>query len=288
MPVPEHVLRADVGGQVRLLGYDIELLSARPGQAFRFTLYWEAQRAMDRDWSVFCHVVDLGTGLSIATRDRYPGQGLVASSLMSPGLRWADDYVVDLPETAYAPTDALLEIGLYDVENGERPPILIEEGEGTVVENALRFQPVHIVPRSGDLPNPVRLNFEDKLVLTGWDLDRRVVVPGESIELVLHWTCPSSMKEMYTVSAQVLSPGGAKIAQWDSWPGEISTASCSAGQQIVDHKVLSIAPDVSPGAYDLQILVYDGATMKRARIINAEGRVLPNDFHILDRIRVSQ
>ena len=61
---PQHVLRADVGGQVRLLGYDLEgissdgLLRVLPGEAVRLSLYWESQAYMDRDWSIFLHLLD--------------------------------------------------------------------------------------------------------------------------------------------------------------------------------------------------------------------------------------
>ncbi|MBN1584418.1 MAG: hypothetical protein JXA89_27170, partial [Anaerolineae bacterium] len=288
-PQPQHVLRADVGGQLRLLGYDIENTSARPGEAFRFTLYWQAQRDMDRDWSIFCHVFDLDLGLPVATRDRFPGQGLLATSHMVAGQRWADRYVVELLETAYAPAGALLEVGLYDRTTGERPPIQIEVGEDVeVVENGLRFQPLRIEPRPGDLPNPVRVNFQDEIALVGWELERRVVAPGEPVVLTLYWECLAPMDSTYTVSAQVLDAGWRKVAQWDSYPGDTDTAGWQAGQQVIDHRTLEVAPDAPPGGYELRLLIYDGQTLKRMRIINAEKRVLPDDFHVLGQVRVAQ
>ena len=290
-PAPQHVLRADVGGQLRLLGYDIENDSTMPGEAFRFKLYWEAQREMDRDWSIFVHVFDLDLGLPVATRDRFPGQGLLATSMMSPGLRWVDEYVVWLPQTAYAPAGAVLEVGLYDRRSGERPPVVVEAGEAGVVgvvENGLRFQPLRIEPRPGAVPNPVRIDFEDRLALVGWALDRRVAAPGEALTLTLYWECLDEMTTAYTVSAQVLDDGGGKVAQWDGWPGETDTSSWVAGQRVVDRRVLRIADDAPAGGYRLLLLLYDGATLKRMRIIDAEGRVLPNDFHVLGQVRVRQ
>jgi hypothetical protein len=288
-PQPQHILRADVGGQLRLLGYDIENTSAKPGESFRFTLYWEAQRNMDRDWSIFCHVFDLDLGLPVATRDRFPGQGLLATSHMTPGQRWADKYVVELAETAYAPAEALLEVGLYDRTTGERPPIQIEVGEGVEAwENGLRFQPLRIEPRSGKLPNPVHVNFQDEIALVGWELEQRVVAPGEFVHLTLYWDSLASMARTYTVSAQVLDANWNKVAQWDSRPGDTDTADWQAGQRVVDRRTLEIAPNAPPGGYELRLLIYDGASLKRMRIVNAQGRVLPNDFHVLGQIRVSQ
>jgi hypothetical protein len=287
-PAPDRVLRADVGGQLRLLGYDFAQTTVRPGEAVEFTLYWEALGRMDRNWSVFCHVLDGGTDLPIATRDRYPGQGLLATSLIAQGLLWADRYVIELPEAAYAPTEAVLEIGLYDLATGERPPILVEDGPGAeVVANALRFHALRVTPRRGDLPNPMHVNLQDELALVGWDIDRRVISTDETAALVLYWECLSSMQKPYTVSAQLLESGGRKAAQWDSWPGGTDTSNCTVGQQIEDRRELTVYADATPGAYDLRIMVYDGGTMERMRVIDDQGRVLPNDFFTLGRVRVS-
>ena len=291
-PHPEHVLRADLGGQLRLLGYDLEAESARPGGAFRFTLYWEAQTTMDRSWSIFCHILDQETGLPLATRDRYPGQGLLATTRMQPGLRWADRYVVELPETAYAPGEAMLEIGLYDVTNNERPPILIEVGEGVeIVENALRFQPLHVEPRAGDVPNPVRINFEDQMALVGWELDPRVAAPGQVVQLSLYWECIGQMRRDYTVFTQIVDDGGLKWAQWDAWPADMATSQCQRGQRIKADYDLLLDPNTPSGAKTAIIGIYwmdPSGALERLRLIDDDGRVLPSPVLTLDQIRTTE
>ena len=88
------------------------------------------RRAWTATGASFSHVLDSDLELVLATRDRYPGQGLLATSEMVPGQRWVDRYVVWLDETTFAPSRALLEVGLYDLTTGERPPILVEQGHG--------------------------------------------------------------------------------------------------------------------------------------------------------------
>ncbi len=292
MRVPEQSLLADVGGQLRLLGYDLVSRSTRPGEAFRFALHWEAQQPMDRDWSVFVHVLDVETGLPTATRDRYPGQGLLATSDMESGVRWVDQYVVELPETAYAPSSAVLEVGLYDAHTGERPPIQVHpEAPVSVVDNALRFQPLAIEPRPGPYPNPAHVNFGDQMVLVGWDIDRRVASPGDTMHLVLFWECIGRIRADYSAFAQVVGERDQKWAQHDGWPGQTATSAWSVGQEVEDRYELVLSPDTPAGAKRLIIGVYapesDGE-LTHLRIIDAQGRVLPEVTVTLDRIRVTE
>ena len=294
---PEIVLQADLGGQLRLLGYDISNLDvsgdgiAQPGEAFRFTLYWEAQRSMDRDWSIFCHIIDSDLELPISIRDRYPGQGLLATRLMEPGLRWADRYVVWLDETVYAPSRARLEVGLYDVETGERPPIRVERGQTVeVVQNALRFQPLRVEPRPGSVPNPLSYQLEDKMALLGWDIDQRILAAGETLQLTLYWQGLGSMPEAYQVSAQVVREDRRKAAQSDGAPGGIPTTEWRKGQQVVDRRALLIEPGTPPGGYEIVLSAYwwdTPSSIKRLRIVDGQGYVLPSDSLRLGIVRVT-
>lgn len=154
------------------------------------------------------------------------------------------------------------------------------------MENGLRFQPLRIEPRSGELPNPVRVNFQDEIALVGWELGQRVVVPGELVHLTLYWDALALMDRTYTVSAQVLDANWLKVAQWDSLPGKTDTSTWQVGQRVIDRRTLEVALDAPPGGYELRLLIYDGQSLERMRIVNAEGRVLPNDFFVLGQIRI--
>src|SRR5205814_242282 len=86
------------------------------------TLYWQAQIAMDRNWSIFVHVVD-DQGVIVAQRDRYPGNGALATSLLDPGEIFADDYVIPIPDVTFSPAPAHIEVGLYDLLDSTRLPL---------------------------------------------------------------------------------------------------------------------------------------------------------------------
>jgi hypothetical protein len=290
---PTYDLEADVGGQLRLMGYDIDLALAHPGEYLEFTLYWEAQQPMQRNWSVFCHLLDAETELPIVIRDRYPGQGLLSTSTMQAGMRWTDRYALQVPRMAYAPRDALLEVGIYDLQTGERPPIaIVAAGDGvSVTGNALRFQPVRILAREGRYPNPLDVSFEDELRLVGWDIDRRLTAPGETLHLVLYWECLREMDEDYTVFAQIIDDRGQKWAQWDAWPADVATSTWRAGDTFEDPYDLTLDGATPAGGKTLIMGLYRrdaNGELERLRIINEEGRMVLRTYVVLDHIAVRE
>jgi hypothetical protein len=253
----------------------------------RFALTWEMQRATDRNWHVFCHLVDLETELHVATRDRYPGQGLLATSLMEPGLRWVDEYAVELPTTAYAPSQLAIEVGLYDGD--ERPPIRLEGGDALVVDNGLRFEVLRVVPKPGKVPNATWVNFQDRMALVGWQVEPRVAGLGTSVELELHWRGLKRMNESYTVSTQLVNREQRKAAQEDRIPGDLDTTAWEAGERVTERRQLRVTDDAPLGGYDILLSAYAWdreGELQRLRVIDEHGRVLPQDSVLLGQIRI--
>jgi hypothetical protein len=214
---------------------------------------------------------------------------------MEPGLRWVDRYAIRLDETTFAPSRALLEVGLYDATTGERPSIQLEESEDAlsgppVVDHALRFLPVQIEPRSGPVPNPLAFRLEDRLALVGWDVDRRLIPAEETLQLTLYWEGLDDMRQDYQVTTQLVREDRRKAAQFDAAPGGIPTSTWRKGQQVVDHRELRVEAGAPPGGYEIVLSAYwwdTPETIKRLRVIDAEGTVLPSDSLVLGWVRVT-
>ena len=256
-----------------------------PGDSLTITLYWQSLADMDQDYSTFVHLLDENE-LIVAQRDMYPGQGLYPTSLWSVGDTIANHYVLILPETAFAPNRAQLEVGLYNFATGERLMAYGPNGE-PLGDNA-RFQEIEIMPRAeAEVPNPVHFNFGDKIALVGYDMDRRTALPGETIHLTLYWQALAEMEENYTVFTHVLGEENRIWAQEDSWPknGEAPTSTWELGQTIADEYELVIYPDTPPDVYDVEIGLYLAATGGRLRIVGEGGRLL-DDRVLLSRVRV--
>jgi len=278
-----HRLEADFGGVMRLLGYDLETEVVEPGGQVAVTLYWEALAPADRDYAVFVHL--LGEhDLLVAQRDTFPGLGLLSTTWLEPGFRWADRYVLQVPPTAYAPDLAQVEVGLYDATTEARLPA------STGGDN-VRFGQVEIRARAGDVPNPVSVNFDNQMALVGYDLDRRAVQPGETVALTLYWRGLRRMETNYTVSVQFVNSDWVKAAQQDTWPvgGTAPTSTWQPDVLIEDAYNLTIA-DVPPGDYDVRLTVYrfdeegnivtlptipEGGRMQATHVVLTQMRVTP-------------
>jgi hypothetical protein len=249
-----HRVEADFGGTMRLLGYDLETTAVEPGGQVGVTLYWEALAPADRDYTVFVHLLD-EEELLVAQRDTFPGLGQLSTTWLEPGFRWADRYVLQVPDTAYTPDTAQIQVGLYDPVTGVRLPAT---GTGTEEADNVRFGQVQVRARPGDVPNPISVNFGDRMALVGYDLDRRLVRPGETVTLTLHWRCLRRMDVNYNVSAQFIDSGQRKAAQHDGWPlnGAAPTAAWEPGHALTDTYTLTVYPDAPPRVYDVRVVVY--------------------------------
>jgi hypothetical protein len=107
-PALRHPLGVDFGGEVRLAGYDLE----QREDALRLTLWWQALRGPQADYTVFVHLFDPATEALAAQSDAQPRGG------MAPTSWWAAGEVVS--ETVTLPLEGVpqgtyqLAVGLYD------------------------------------------------------------------------------------------------------------------------------------------------------------------------------
>jgi hypothetical protein len=272
-------LDADFGGAMRLLGYDLGTESVEPGGQVATTLYWEALAPTDQDYFAFVHLLGKEERL-VAQRDTFPGLGLLSTTWLEPGYRWADRYVIRVSETAYTPDEAQVEVGLYNA-SGRLPT---SSGGDNV-----RFGRVELRPRQGDVPNPISINFDDQMELIGYDLDRLAARPGEPVTLTLHWRGLREMERNYTISAQLVGEGQVKAAEDSNWPlrGDAPTMLWKPGNLLEDPKTLVVRADAPPGVYDVHVTVFKKQDEEfiHLPVISDRGEMLSNHI-VLTKVRV--
>jgi len=108
-----------LGDKVVLLDYKLEG-PLRHGATIRLTLYWQALKEMEKDYTVFVHVVD-GEGTVWGQWDSQPVSGERPTSGWERGEVIGDTYKVSIdvegPREGYK-----IKVGVYLVETGERLP----------------------------------------------------------------------------------------------------------------------------------------------------------------------
>jgi len=137
-----HPLRADLGGRVRFLGYDLACQARRavechPGGELLLTLYWQALTRMDTSFTVFVHLLD-AEGRTRAQRDGLPVNGDWPTTRWLEGEIVADNIRVPL-STDIPPGVYTLAIGLYDLASGGRLT-LDTTGEDRVILGKVRVE----------------------------------------------------------------------------------------------------------------------------------------------------
>jgi hypothetical protein len=122
-----HPMAAELGGQVRFLGYNLEG-DYRPGGGLRLTLFWQALAEMDENYTVFTHLVD-EKGDIWGQKDNQPVDGFYPTGGWTEGEIVRDQYDLALsPETSPGPYR--IAVGMYRAETGER---LTVEGQNGIL-----------------------------------------------------------------------------------------------------------------------------------------------------------
>jgi hypothetical protein len=127
VPLIQHPLSVNLGGQVEFLGYDLKADRVAAGDTLQLILYWRALAGMETSYKVFTHLLG-DDGRLWGQKDDFPGHGAL------PTTGWAEgEVIVDEYEIAVGPEapdgDYQLEIGMYDPASGARLPITSEKGE---------------------------------------------------------------------------------------------------------------------------------------------------------------
>ncbi len=274
-------IQIDFGDKMRLVSFEFSPNSLLPGDELDLWLTWETLQTTEKNWSVFAQLIDPVTGVPIAQRDMYPGGGLAATSLLRPGDRLRDHYRLQLPPTAIAPAQLTLQIGLYDFYTEERLP-------ASTGEDAVPIGAIPLTAASGGVPNPLSVNFEDRVELVGFAVKPRQLNVGETLDLTLHWQIDRPLDADYTFFAQLLGAENHRWAAADiSPPIPTSTWETSTVQSV--EMRLQLDPATPPGVYPIIIGAYtqpEPGIFERLQIVTPDGRLTQDDFLQLTLVRV--
>ncbi len=255
------------GAAIRLVGYDVTPHQVTPRSTVAVTLYWQTDRTPDADYSVFLHATD-AAGILQAQQDSHPGQGNFPTSEWQPGAIVVDRHLLTIPPGVPAPATLRIEAGLYDARGSER---LAAGSTDRVV-----LADIAVAPAPGDLPNAGFIDFDGKLILAGYDVDRRSVTPGETVMLTMWWDAAAPMARDYVAFAHLLLPPDAVWAQEDRLLERegVRTSAWAAGDRLRARYTLALPATAPPGIYRIEVGVYDKDTYERLPVAGSEQGVV--------------
>jgi hypothetical protein len=124
---PERRQLVRFADQIQFVGYDLDSSQAEPGQTLHLALYWEALGEIDRDYSVFTHLLretegTLGTDIH-GQCDKIVGNDAYPTSLWRRGAVIRDSCEI-MVSSDTVPGEYVIEVGLYWTNHGiERLPL---------------------------------------------------------------------------------------------------------------------------------------------------------------------
>ncbi|MFC2036700.1 hypothetical protein ACFLYD_01850 [Chloroflexota bacterium] len=260
----QHERRVEFGDQLVLVGWSLHTPpDLRPGDTLTLTVVWQAQQALETDYTGFAHLID-ESGQGWAGDDHQPYDGVYPTSAWGAGEMVRDTFTLTVP--ADAPP------GLYPVEVGWYPSNPLKAGDPATQErlttgegNVFR---VAVIPLNWDGSGPQSLEpvgarFGEAIALEGYDLE---VEPGAA-RLTLRWSAAGYVDADYTVFVHLAASdqGGAAVAQGDAPPldGRWPTSLWLPGTALDDVHTIPLPPELPAGTYDLLVGLYDPATGER-------------------------
>jgi len=114
------------------------------------------------------------------------------------------------------------------------------------------------------------------------------LVPGNTLTIVLYWRSDGMVESSYKVFCHLMTEDGRLVAQRDGIPlaGVRPTSTWRADEWIEDSYEILLGADLPPGEYKLSVGMYDGDSMKRVPVHDADGNRVPDDHIVLRQVTI--
>ena len=139
---PVH-LEANLGDQIKLLGYHVDQSSYRAGDTINVTLYWLALQEMDENYKVFVHLTDEGETRLISQSDRWPVYNFSPTTRWERGEMVWDRHEIQIPPDV-APGTYRLATGAYLLETMRNLEVLDDNAK--VQGTRVRLLAIDVTP----------------------------------------------------------------------------------------------------------------------------------------------
>ncbi len=126
---------------IRLEGFEVANSALKRGEPLILFLYWRATEKIDKDYTVFAHVLD-AKGARVGGLDSPPRQGTAPTSAWKSNVLVVDAMVVPIEKELRAGEEYRIELGMYYLPTLERLWLVDENGQP--VAETLVLEPITV------------------------------------------------------------------------------------------------------------------------------------------------
>jgi hypothetical protein len=245
--------------RLKLVGYGVGQWTVKTGKTLPVNLFWQGLTPNLPDLTTFVQLQD-DRGQAVALTERPPAY---PTSAWQTGDLLRDLHRVRVP--------APLTPGTYKLAAGvllpDKTRLTTSSGDQVVLGTVtVESRPHHFQPPT---PNyPLEVNFGTGATLIGYDLEPPSLKPGEDLTLSLYWQGQVGFEREWAIFAHLIDAEGRIWGQRDQFPGQgaYPTTGWIKGEYITDIRQIPLKPDISPGAYFVEVGLYDPNTFERVPI----------------------
>jgi hypothetical protein len=283
--IPPRVNRLNLtfNDEIKLIGAELGLDKVRPGERVPVTVYWQALKPMNANYSVFVHLIGREYQ-NVGQFNSYPALGLRPTTTLQPGQIWRDTYPTLVNGGSQAPTRLLVNVGLFNIREPGRPGFPAIGPDGREVSPAVGQLKLVPVAWSPPPTTPPLAEFGDNIELNSFRLENCARRETPCL-LTLTWLAQGVPSADYTVFIQ-LWQADRQVKGFDNPPlgNDYPTHLWEAGEVIEDPHPLDLA-SVAPGEYKLLVGLYNLTSGDRLPA-SAQGKLLPGNAVDLGLIQV--
>ena len=136
-------LPAQFGSSIVLEGFETVNSQVKANEAIVLLLYWRATGKIDRDYTVFAHLLD-DQGNILASHDSQPRRGAAPTSSWALNALTVDAIILPITPDTPAGKNYRIEVGLYYLPTLER--LKIVDGSQSTNQDAIIFSEFAVVP----------------------------------------------------------------------------------------------------------------------------------------------
>jgi hypothetical protein len=277
-----HRIDGIFGDRVALLGYDLRPADLEAGQTLDLTLYLSALRPLTDTYSMGLWLVSAipGDTTRLAGLDTWPGSGSYPTSAWQLGEVTVDTYRLVIPNRVPRAQAWMVQVNFYHMEEGKWFSIT---QNGQVMGDRAILEWVRVgASEPSEMPPEARLEslpvFGEAVALPG-----ALIAPEEhGLRVTLWWEALAPLERDYTVFVHLVDGEGRLVGTGDGPPleGGFPTRLWRSGDSLADEHVIPFPPDLSPGAYTVQVGWYDPVTGVRLSVDGNDYFELEGVIHV--------